>query len=106
MITYEEALLRHQTTPLARAERYSSHWHEVEVGTTTFWKVIGTGLLIAFKSGGGVYVGIVDEYDLEMEGGFMWVHVRPDPSQPPLPAIQDTLPVSFCYRDKIMLEIA
>ena len=106
MICYRHALKRHSKTPIFRNLKDQADWLEVEVGVKNFWDYLQHGQLVAFEDGQGVYVGIVDEYDHELENGHMWIYFKPDPSRDPLPAHQDTLPVAFGIRDKIMMEIA
>lgn len=105
MITYEEALARHSKEPLHRNILDSARWKELEVGTQEYWQQINSGKLAAFEDSSGVYVGIVQEYDFEFENSNLWIYFLPDPTQQELPGHQDTLPVCFSPRDKIMIEV-
>lgn len=105
MICYSHALKRHGKERLYKTLRDEAAWKEIEVGTKEFWENLTAGKLIAHEDANGVYVGIVDEYDFALENGYIWIYMKPDPSQFSLPEGQDTLPVQFGVRDKIMMEI-
>ena len=104
-ISYREALQRHGKQALYVSFMDEATWKEVEVGTKEFWNNLSTGQLIAFESGSGIYVGIVYEHDFALENGCMWIYFTPDPTQLPLPDVQEQLPVCFGIRDKIMMEV-
>lgn len=105
MICYAHALKRHGVQPAYKNLRQVAEWKELQVGTHEFWMNIAPGKLAAFQQGMGVYVGFVEEYDFDIENGYMWIYFQPDPTHDKLPEGQDTLPVSFAVRDKIMMEV-
>ena len=105
MICYTHALKRHGKEPVYKDLRHEAVWKEIEVGTREFWEHLSIGQLIAFESGSGIYVGIVDEYDYELENGHMFIYFLPDPTHSPLPEGQKSLPIGFGIRDKIKMEI-
>ena len=109
MISYEEALRRHNTaeilanplSPLAE-----TIWAETEVGTPDFWANLKLGILAAFESANGDYVGIVSEYENNLSNqGIVWIYFLPDPTDRSLPEGQESLPVAFGIRDKIWMEM-
>ena len=106
MICYRHALKRHYKEPTFRSYLEQADWLEVEIGTKNFWKHLSHGQLFAFEDAGGVYVGIVDEFDFELENNTMWIYFLPDPTRDPLPLTQESLPVQFGIRDKVMMEVA
>lgn len=106
MICYRHALKRHYKEPTFRSLLEPADWLEAEVGTKNFWKYLSHGQLFAFEDAAGVYVGIVDEFDFALEQNAMWIYFKPDPSRDPLPEGQESLPVQFGLRDKVMMEIA
>jgi hypothetical protein len=105
MISYEDALERHNKQPLHKNILDQARWKEVEVGSQEYWQQMNTGKLAAFEDTSGVYVGIVQEYDFEWENSSLWIYFLPDPTKSPLPMLQDALPVCFGARDKIMIEV-
>lgn len=105
MICYHHALKRHNATPIWSSPTTEAKWIEVEVGTPQFWNNLQHGQLIAYNPD-DVYVGILDEYEWAMENGSMFLYLFPDPTKMPLPEGQETLPVQFGIRDKIMMETA
>lgn len=108
MITYENALARHNTTALANGWPFTKlfEWAEVEYGTEQFWSDIKPGALIAWQRGEELsYVGIIDEIDTADPGEQGWIWVIPDPTFGELPEGQDTLPVQFSFREKLFMEV-
>lgn len=105
MICYRHALKRHNAQPLFSNFLDTANWLQVEVGSELFWNSITSGQLAAFEDAAGVYVGMVDEHDYTFNQGTFWICFKPDPTRDPLPDGQDTLPVAFGVRDKIMLEV-
>lgn len=109
MIDYQEALQRHNTSeiianPINPAAE--TIWSETEVGTADFWANLKLGILAAFENSSGYYVGIISEYENNLrDQGIVWIYFQPDPTEPPLPEGQETLPVAFGIRDKIWMEM-
>lgn len=105
MITYQEALDRHNAETVQRSHESETTWKKYSVGTKDFWANIQTGILVGHETITGDYIGIVsDYYSDEDMSGIIWVWMKPDPTAPPLPDFQDDLPVAFGIREDIWLE--
>jgi hypothetical protein len=104
MISYLEALQRHNTTALAKQDGTLAAWIEVEVNTAFFWNALDFGKLAAFEDSNGVYVGIIESWDIEEDHDAIWLWFKHDPTRDPIPETQSSLPVLFTNRNKIMIE--
>lgn len=105
MISYKEALGRHNTVSVKKSHVAETTWKKYQVGTQDFWDNLALGIVVGHVDVVGDYIGIVADYFIDPEmTGVIWLELTPDPTRGPLNSTQETIPTAFSIREEIWME--